>query len=462
MLAVGCTVGPDYARPDVGAPEKYRFAVTQANDLANTPWWQQFQDPTLDELIRVALSDNFDVRIAAARVEELYGTYGVTRSGKFPQVGAEAAVGSARTPPDPKVDTIRIDAFASWEIDLFGRLRRLTEASRADLLASEEGRRFAVLTLVSAVASTYITLLGVDAQLDIARRTLVSREKALKIFETRNRRGATSEFELSQSRSEYAVTKSTIPPLEQAQAQIENTLALLLGRNPGPIPRTMKIDSLGMPEIPAGLPSDILERRPDIKQAEYNLIAANARIGAAKAQYYPSISLTGLYGTLSTSLDGLFKKPSELYNYSAGALAPIFTGGAIAGQVKASEARQQQSLLNYQKSIRAAFSDVENALIASQKSREALAAQAERVDAMRDYARLANLRYDNGYSGYIEVLDAERGLFAAELDYTVAKGNTYFAMVDLYKSMGGGWVVDAAAQSAQPRVDLTQEPKVFP
>jgi len=449
-------------RPEVGAPEKYRFVDVQANELANTQWWQQFHDPTLDELIRVALSDNFDVRIAAARVEELYGNYGVTRSGKFPQVGAEAAVGSARTPPQASTDTIRIDAFASWEIDLFGRLRRLTEASRADLLASEEGRRFAVLTLVSAVASAYITLLGIDSQLDIARRTLVSREKAMKIFEARNRRGATSEFELSQSRSEYAVTKATIPPLEQAQAQLENTLAVLLGRNPGPIPRTMKMDALGLPEVPAGLPSEILERRPDIKQAEYNLIASNARIGAAKAQYYPSISLTGLYGTLSTSLDGLFKKPAELYSYSAGALAPIFTGGAIAGQVRASEARQQQALLAYQRAIHSAFSDVENALIASVKSREALAAQAERVDAMREYARLANLRYDNGYSGYIEVLDAERGLFAAELDYTVAKGNTYFAMVDIYKSMGGGWVVDAAALSAQPRVDVTQEPKVFP
>jgi len=462
ILAASCTVGPDYARPEVDAPGKYRFAGAEANDLANTPWWQQFGDPTLDELIRVALSDNFDVRIAAARVEELYGNYGVTRSGKFPQVGAEAAVGSARTPPDPSIDTIRIDAFASWEIDLFGRLRRLTEASRADLLSSEEGRRFAVLTLVSAVASTYITLLGVDSQLDIARRTLVSREKAMKIFEARNRRGATSDFELSQSRSEYAVTKATIPPLEQAQAQIENALALLLGRNPGSLARTMKLEGLGLPQVPSGLPSEILERRPDIRQAEYNLIAANARIGAAKAQYYPSISLTGLYGTLSTSLDGLFKKPSELYSYGAGAVAPIFTGGAIAGQVRASEARQQQTLLAYQRAIRSAFGDVENALIASHKTREALAAQAERVEAMREYARLANLRYDNGYSGYIEVLDAERGLFAAELDYTAAKGDTYFAMVDLYKSMGGGWVIDAAALSAQPRVDVTQEPKVFP
>ena len=443
-------------------PEKYRFAVVEANELANTEWWKQFHDSTLDELIKIALSDNFDVRIAAARVDEFYGNLGVARSGKFPQVGAEAAVGSGRTPPNSAADSVRVDAFASWEIDLFGRLRRLTEASRADLLASEEGRRFAVLTLVSTVASTYITLLGVDAQLDIARRTLVSRAEALRIFEARYKRGASSEFELSQSRSEYAVTKSTIPPLEQAQAQIENALALLLGRNPGPIARSTKIDALGMPGIPAGLPSEILERRPDIRQAEFNLIAANARIGAAKALYYPSISLTGLYGSVSKSFDTLFSGPAELYSYGAAAVGPIFTGGAISGQVGAAEARQQQSLLAYQRAIRSAFGDVENALIASQKSREALAAQEERVEAMRDYARLANLRYDNGYSGYLEVLDAERGLFSAELDYTQAKRETYFALVDLYKSMGGGWVVDAAALAAQPHVDMRKIRNPFP
>jgi len=462
MLAAGCTVGPNYARPEIDAPDKYRFAAAEANDLANTEWWKQFQDPKLDELIGIALSDNFDVRIAAARVEEFYGSLGVTRSGGFPQVGGEAAVGSGRTPPTNATDSVRVDAFASWEIDLFGRLRRLTEASRADLLASEEGRRFAVLTLVSTVASTYITLLAVDAQLDIAKRTLVSREKALKIFEARYRRGATSEFELSQSRSEYAVTKAAIPPLEQAQVQIENALAVLLGRNPGPIARDTTLAALALPSVPAGLPSEILERRPDIKQAELNLVAANARIGAAKALYYPSISLTGLFGSLSNSLDTLFTKPAELYSYAASAAGPIFTGGAISGQVSIAEARQQQTLLAYQRAIHTAFRDVENALIAGQKSREALAAQEERVEAMRDYSRLANLRYDNGYSGYLEVLDAERGLFSAELDYAQAKSDTYTALVEIYKSMGGGWVVDAAALAAQPRVDVSQTPKPFP
>lgn len=449
-------------RPEIDAPERFRFAATETHDLANTSWWQQFNDPVLDELIRTALADNLDVRIAAARVEEFYGALGSTRAGLFPQVGAEAAVGTARTPPTNASDSVRVDAFASWELDVFGRLRRLTEASRADLLASEEGRRFAVLTLVSAVASTYITLRTVDAQLDIARRTVKSREGALKIFEARFRRGATGEIPLAQSRAEYAIALSTIPPLEQTQAQIENALSVLIGRNPGPVARGKPLEALVLPGVPEGLPSEILERRPDIRQAELNLISANARIGAAKALYYPNISLTGLFGTASNSLDNLFTKPAELYSYGAGIVGPIFTGGGVAGQVRVAEARQQQILLAYQSTIRNAFLEVEDALIAGQKSRESLAAQEQRVAAMRDYARLANLRYDNGYSDYLEVLDAERGLFSAELDYTSAKSDTYFALVDLYKTMGGGWVIEAAAAAPQPRVSLTQDPKPFP
>jgi multidrug efflux system outer membrane protein len=274
-LESGCTIGADYVRPEIDAPERFRFANEEAHDLANTPWWQQFGDPVLDELITTALADNLDVRIAAARVEEFYGALGTARAGFFPQVGAEAAVGTGRTPPNAAADSVRVDAFVSWELDLFGRLRRLTEAGRADLLASEEGRRFAVLTLVSAVANTYISLRGIDAQLEIARRTVKSREGALKIFEARYRRGATGEIPLAQSRAEYAIALSTVPPLEQAQAQIENFLSVLIGRNPGPILRGKSLESLVLPGIPQGLPSELLERRPDIRQAELNLISAS-------------------------------------------------------------------------------------------------------------------------------------------------------------------------------------------
>lgn len=461
-LFAGCMVGPDYVRPEIDTPARFRFADSETREVANALWWEQFEDPALIELIGIALAENYDVRIAAARVEEFYGALGATRSGLFPQVGAEAVAGRDRVPPNDPVDSVRVDAFAAWEIDVFGRLRRLTEASRADLLASEEGRRFAVLSLTSAVASTYIALRTLDAQLEIARRTLTSREGALRIFEARHRRGATSEIELSQAQSEYAVALATIPPLEQQQAQVENALSVILGRNPGPIPRGKSVEEMKLPAVPEGLPSEILERRPDLRQAELNLVGANARIGAAKALYFPSISLTGLFGSASDSIDNLFTGPAELWSYAGAATGPIFTGGGIAGQVNIAEARQQQALFAYERAIRVAFQEVEDALIAGQKSREGLAAQELRVDALRTYARLANLRFDNGYSGYLEVLDAERSLFNAELDYTRVKSDTYFALIDLYKSMGGGWVVEASGMAPQPRVSLATDPTPFP
>lgn len=461
-LLSGCMVGPDYVRPEIDAPDRFRFAESETREVANALWWKQFEDSELDRLIATALAENYDVRIAAARVEEFYGALGATRSGLFPQAGAEAVAGRDRVPASGVTDSVRVDAFASWEIDVFGRLRRLTEASRADLLASEEGRRFAVLSLTSAVASTYIALRTLDAQLEIARRTLTSREGALRIFEARHRRGATSEIELSQAQSEYAVALATIPPLEQQQAQVENALSVILGRNPGPIPRGKSVEEMKLPAVPEGLPSEILERRPDLRQAELNLVGANARIGAAKALYFPSISLTGLFGSASDSIDNLFTGPAELWSYAGAVTGPIFTGGGIAGQVNIAEARQQQALFAYERAIRVAFQEVEDALIAGQKSREGLAAQELRVDALRTYARLANLRFDNGYSGYLEVLDAERSLFNAELDYTRVKSDTYFALIDLYKSMGGGWVVEASGMAPQPRVSLATDPTPFP
>jgi multidrug efflux system outer membrane protein len=459
----GCAVGPDYTRPALDLPEKFRFEDPEARDVANTQWWEQFEDPVLDELIDSALANNLDVRIAAARVEEFYGALGVTRSGLFPQVGAEFVAGRDLIPPSTSAsDRFQADVFASWELDVFGRLRRLTEASRADLLASEEGRRFAVLSLISAVASGYIALRTIDAQVDIARRTLKSREDALTIFEARHRRGAISELELSQQRSEYASALATVPRLELQQAQTENALAVLIGRNPGPIARARTIEELALPTVPEGLPSELLERRPDLRQAELNLVSANARIGAAKALYFPSISLTGLLGSASNAIDDLFTGPAELWSYAGSVAGPVFTGGNISGQVAIAEARQQQVLFSYRKAIQSAFQEVDDALIAGHKSREELAAQTQGLEALRTYTRLAHMRYDNGYSSYLEVLDAERALFSAELDYARVKSDTYFALIDLYKAMGGGWVVDAAAAAPQPRVSLTTNPSIFP
>jgi multidrug efflux system outer membrane protein len=461
-LLCGCVVGNDYQRPDIDLPEKFRFDDVQARDLANTRWWEQFDDPVLNDLIQSALANNLDVRIATARVEEFYGALGVTRSGRFPQVGADVVAGRDRSPAQDSSERYQADVFAAWEIDVFGRLARLTEAARSDLLASEEGRRFAVLSLTSAVASGYVALRSLDSQLDIARRTLASREGALRIFQARHRRGAISELELSQAQSEYANALATIPRLERQQAQAENALAVILGRNPGPIPRASSLEELVLPAVPAGLPSDLLERRPDLRQAELNLVAANARIGAAKALYFPTISLTGLLGTASTAIDSLFTGPAELWSYAGTVTAPIFTGGGIEGQVNIAEAREQQALFAYRRAIQIAFQEVDNALIAGTKSREEMEAQTQRLVALRTYARLAHMRHDNGYSGYLEVLDAERGLFNAELDYARVKGETYFALIDLYKAMGGGWVTEASAMAPQPQANLAADPRPFP
>ena len=452
-------LGPDYQRPAVEIPATYRFAEADAADVINTTWWEQFQDPVLNELIQIALTENKDVKIAAARVEEFLGRYGESRSQLFPQVGANAQGGQARAsastgpvPLDSGVDrtfkNYQASVFVGWEIDVWGRLRRLNEASRAELLATEEGRRSVILTLVTSVANSYVTLRDLDRQLEIAQATVQARAESYRIFSLRYENGIISEMELAQNRSEYEEALATVPQLESQIAQQENALAVLLGRNPGPIVRGRDLDQLVLPTIPAGLPSELLERRPDLRQAELNLIAANARIGAAKALYFPTISLTGLLGTASTHLSKLFTGPAETWSYAAGASMPIFTAGGIAGQVQQVEAQQQQALFFYQQAIQVAFKDVDNALVATQKSREQLAAQGRQVDALRTYARLARLRYENGYTSYLEVVDAERSLFNAELSYTQTHGTVFSSLIGVYKAMGGGWVTQAEGLTA--------------
>jgi multidrug efflux system outer membrane protein len=312
------------------------------------------------------------------------------------------------------------------------------------------------MTLVSSVATTYIDLRDLDKQLEIAQETVKSREESYRLFKLRFEGGVISELELNQVKSEYEQALSTIPEFEKNIARVENFLSTLLNRNPGGIARGKTIDQLVLPAVPAGLPSDILMNRPDIRQAEQDLIAANANIGVAKSLYFPTISLTGLFGWASNDLDDLFKGPAKTWSWAVPATMPIFTAGAIAGQVKAAEAIQQQALLNYENSIQTAFREVDDALIDQRKSREQLGAQDRQVESLRNYARIARLRYDNGYTSYIEVLDAERSLFNAELDYTRTQGVLFRALVNLYKSMGGGWVVraeeltQAAAEARTP------------
>lgn len=455
-----CAVGPNYERPAVEAPAKYRFEDPRAVASADSAWWAQFRDQQLERLIGIALTENKDILIAAARVEEYYGRYGVQRGQQFPQVAVDAQGGSQRssrvgTPPIPApasatVDFYSIDLGVSFELDLWGRLRRGTEAARADLLAVEENRRTVILTLVSAVATSYVNLLNLDRQLEISRETVRSRAESLRIFDLRFKGGTISELELQQLRSEYETALATIPAVEKQIAQQENSLSVLLGRNPGPIARGGTLQRLVLPEVPAGLPSEVLERRPDIRQAEQQLVAANARIGVAKAAFFPTISLTGLLGVASADLSNLFTRDARTWTFAGSVSQPIFTGGTLSGQLAVSEAQQKQALYSYQQAIQTAFSEVENSLVDQGKTREQAAAQTRQVEALGRYAYLARLRYDNGYTSYIEVLDAERSLFQAQLQLTQTQGQLYFALINLYKALGGGWVDVAERLAPRP------------
>ena len=449
----GCMIGPNYFRPKIDTPVAWRFEVKEARDLTNTAWWEQFNDAVLNQLIQTALQENKDLRIATARVDEFLGQYGTTRSNLFPQMGADARAARERVtekgyaPLSSSIDPIHRSyegiISASWEIDVWGRLRRSTEAACAELLGSEEGRRTVILTLVTAVASSYIELRSLDRQLEIAKSTATSREGSYKLFKMRFEQGIISELELSQVQSQYEEALATIPAFEKFIAQQEDALSILLGQNPRAIPRGKNIDELILPGVPAGVPSAVLERRPDILQAEQDLIAANARIGVARSQYFPTISLTGYWGAASAALNDLFSGPSHIWSYAVQSSVPIFTAGGIAGLVTSAKAVQQQTLYRYQQVIQNAFREVDDALIDQQKTGERLQAQARQVEALRTYARIARLRFDEGYTSYIEVLDSERTLFNVELSYTQTHGDLFRALINLYKAMGGGWILEA-------------------
>jgi multidrug efflux system outer membrane protein len=452
FILFGCTVGPNYRRPAVETPPSWRFEEKEARSAVNIAWWEQFGDPVLNGLIQDALRENKEVRIAAARVEEFMGRYGATRAALFPQLTAGASAGRSRVSDRTAAPTTGMQnpadnylAFlnANWEIDLWGKLRRATEAGRANVLATQEARRAVVLTLVASVANAYVNLRELETEVEIARRTMKSREESYRLFQLRFDGGVISEVELYQVKSEYEQALATVPLLEKLIAQQENALNVLLGRNPGPIPAGRAMNELLLPGVPAGLPSDLLANRPDIRRAEQDLIAANARIGVARAYYFPSISLTALFGYVSTDLSNLFSGPARTWSWAAPLTAPIFTAGAIRGQVEAAEAVNREFLIQYEQSIQAAFREVEDALIDQRRSRERLEVQTRQIDTLRNYARMARLRFETGHTSYLEVLDAERSLFNAELAQAQTKGALFQALVNLYKAMGGGWVVDA-------------------
>lgn len=463
----GCTVGPDYVRPPVDSPEHWRVDYTAAADVVNTRWWEQFDDPVLDQLIDTALRENKDVRIAAARVEEFAARVDIARSGFYPQIGytgqasrnqaSRESFSGVPAGSDRSYNDYSATLNAGWEIDLWGRIRRATEAARADLLAQDENRRTVILSLVSAVANTYVTLRQLDRQLEISRDTLASRSEALRLFELKFKGGVISELELAQVKVEYEQAAAAIPPIERQIALTENALSVLLGHNPESIPRGKSIDAFNLPPVPAGVPSSLLERRPDVRSAEQNLEAANARIGVARAQYFPTISLTGLFGFASEQLGDLLQNSANVWSLGGSALGPIFAGGAIAGQVRASEASQRQALVGYLQTVQSAFREVDDALISLQKLREQLAADGRRVAALADYARLAKIRYNEGYASYIEVLDAQRSLFDAQLQYVGVQSDVYTSLVNTYKAMGGGWIIQAQATANETDFPPPQE-----
>jgi multidrug efflux system outer membrane protein len=456
-VLAGCTLGPDYKRPDVKSPAAFQYEPKEAAATADTQWWRQFQDPVLDQLIAEALQHNTNVQIAAANVEQAAAVLTQTRSQLFPGVGygvtgqrersVEPAF-AALIPNYPNPSSAYQAALqASWEIDLWGRIRRQSEAAYANVLATDEARRGVILTLVANVANGYLQLRGLDAQLAVAKKTLQTYKESVDLFTLQFQYGQVSMMNVAQAQSQYETAAAQIPLLESQIAQTQNSLAVLIGRDPGPIARGKSVDDLKLPQVPAGVPSTLLERRPDLLQAEQQLIAANAQIGAAKALYFPTISLTGAFGSASADLSKLFSGPARVWNYSGSVVGPIFSFGAVSGQVAQAEAAQNAALLNYQLSIRNAFADVDNALVANQMLREQLDAQIKLVAALQQYSDLARLQYDGGYTSYSTVLQAEQALFPAELNLASVRAQMFASAVNIYKSMGGGWVSLADRQT---------------
>ena len=461
FAAAGCTVGPDYARPAVDTPAAWRIDYPKAAEVANTKWWEQFGDPVLNDLIESALRENRDVRIAAARVDQFAGALVATRSQLYPQIGYGADASRFRSsrlgvppvpePADPYFTLYQASLGASWQLDLFGRVRRLTEAAQAQVYASEQAQRGVVLTVVANVATTYITLRAFDRQREIAQATAANFGETARIFDLRFKAGIVSQSEVSQIRSQYQQAAAAIPAIEQQIAALENLISILLGRNPGPIPRGKTIDQLVAPLIPADLPSTLLQRRPDILQAEQNMVAANANIGAARALYYPTISLTGALGSASTAFGSFLSGPASAWLLAAGLTGPIFTFGGIEGQVRSAEAGEKQALYVYQQTILNAFRETNDALTGSQKKIQESAMQVERVVALREFARLSRLKFDKGVSGYLDVLIAENELFAAELASVRILADRYTQLVGVYQAMGGGWVDIASSIAPKPQ-----------
>jgi multidrug efflux system outer membrane protein len=450
-FACGCAVGPNYKRPTVTVPPTYRgltpdeAAKADARSLADEKWWEVFQDEQLRELVKTALQQNYDVRIAATRILEAQAQLGITRADQFPNVSGGVAAQNLRNPQTKflrayETSATQVSGNLAWDLDFWGKFRRATEAARANLAASEWARREVITVLIANLAAAYFQLRALDAQLEISQRTLGSRQDSLRLTRLLADGGSTSMLDVRQAEQLVFTAASEVPSLEQQIEQEENFISILLGNNPAPVPRGRKLtEQEHPPVVPAGLPSSLLERRPDIRQAEEQLVSANALIGVARAAYFPDISLTATAGFQSSALTSLFTGPAGLWNFGGTLTQPIFTAGNLRSNVRLSEARQQEFLLGYEQTIQGAFRDVSDSLVAYRKTQEFRQQQELLVASAEDASRLSHMRYSGGVASYLEVLTNETNYFSAELGLVQAQLNERLALVELYKALGGGW-----------------------
>jgi outer membrane protein, multidrug efflux system len=450
VLLAGCAVGPNYKRPTVNVPTDYRDSMAAqtaaASSLGNENWWQVYQDPVLVQLIHAALQQNYDVRIAATRVLEAQDQLGIVRANQFPSASLGAGVfseGNAKVTnlfPAYEVNAGQLNLSVIWNLDFWGKYRRQTEAARAQVLASEWGQRAVISSLVANVATAYFQLRSLDSELEIAKRTLGSRQQSLQLTRVLESHGGASDLDVSQSQQLVYTASETIPDLERQIEQQENLLSILLGQNPGAIPRGRPLTEQPAPQnVPAGLPSELVDRRPDVREAEANIIAANAQIGVAKADFFPSIALTGTGGLESNALNRFISGPSETWLGALSVMQPLFEGGALRSQLKLSRAQYQEAALAYEQIMQNALEQVSNALIASQKNREFREQQELLTQAAQRTDRLSEVLYKNGGASYLQVLTSETNYFSAELNLVQAQLNERLALVQLYQALGGGW-----------------------
>jgi multidrug efflux system outer membrane protein len=454
-LLAGCAVGPDYQRPSLDVPAQYRdVAPTTPDTTGDTPslgdsgWWEVYSDANLQALLSTALQNNFDVKIAVARIDEARAQLGSARLEYLPQLSVDASAARAkasnfaRLPGVPRInDEAQVQFLASYQIDLWGQLRRINEAARANLLASQYAKRAVSVTLVASVANAYFELISLDSQLEITRRTVVSREKFLDLTHAQHERGYTTGLDVAAAEADVAAARATVPDLERQIAQTEDQISVLLGGNPAQINRSRYGEAVpaAPPRPPAGLPARLLERRPDVAQAEQGLVAANAQIGVAKAALFPNISLTGSDGSLSVPFGNLLTPAAGEWSLGVSLVQPLLSAQSNLYQVELADARKREALYQYQKTIQGAFQDVADALVAYQKFGEQEREQSSQVDALRRARAIALARYRIGYASYFDVIQADRDLFAAELALAQAYANNLSALVHLYSALGGGW-----------------------